>query len=74
MKTFSPAACAPRASAELDALVRQGLSELDAAAIVLLHSWPAATAEGLPALLTAGPVADADLVTVDQLSAPASAG
>jgi peptidoglycan/xylan/chitin deacetylase (PgdA/CDA1 family) len=63
-----------RTAVELDALVRQGLSEWDADAIVLLHGWPSATAEALTTLLTAGPVADAELVTVDRMSAPASAG
>jgi peptidoglycan/xylan/chitin deacetylase (PgdA/CDA1 family) len=51
----------------VERLVLDGLSERDGEAIVLLHGWPAATAEALPRILSAMDADGDSLVTVDQL-------
>lgn len=59
-----------RTTEELIGRVLAGVRVRDES-VVLLHSWPAVTAEGLPAIITALRGEGADLVAVGALSAPA---
>jgi peptidoglycan/xylan/chitin deacetylase (PgdA/CDA1 family) len=52
-----------RTAEEVERLVIEGVRERDGDAVVLLHAWPAATAEALPRLLTALRSGGAELVT-----------
>ena len=55
-----------RTPEQLESLVVEGVRARDGDAIVLLHGWPAATAEMLPRLLERLREDGAELVTVDQ--------
>lgn len=64
---------AARTSAEVeDAVIRGALDHGDGA-IVLLHAWPATTAEALPRILTRLRAEDARLVTLDEVLGPGPA-
>jgi peptidoglycan-N-acetylglucosamine deacetylase len=55
-------------AADVERLVLEGVRERDGDTIVLLHGWPAATADALPAILDALGSDGAELVTVDALA------
>jgi peptidoglycan/xylan/chitin deacetylase (PgdA/CDA1 family) len=57
---------------DVERLVLEGVRARDGETVVLLHGWPAATAEALPAVLTALVGDGVELVSVDRLAAPAT--
>jgi peptidoglycan/xylan/chitin deacetylase (PgdA/CDA1 family) len=54
-------------AADVERLVLEGVRARDEDTIVLLHGWPMATAEALPAILRALVADGVELVTVDRL-------